>query len=152
MQLRNIFLALALGASSVLADFWIFYEGMSEEVAGYRFLHREDPTCHEISQADHWPFWTDDVSQETGIRLFDRGEQNPQKPGGMEVNTGRVHFTLYESRNWGIFDLDDRPHGHCYSRLDTRPKSWNCPMDKWKGKEGQLIFYCASDYDVTHFN
>lgn len=151
MQLRNILLPLALGASGALADFWVFYEEMAKDCPGYRFLHKEEPSCSDVGRSYHWPYWSNDLSKDTGVRIWQGTHELPE---ALEVNTGRAHFTIYQHRNWGLYNLEDERRGNCEPFHDIKNIEWNCPEHgKYVGNHGRLVIYCETDdYDVTHFN
>lgn len=152
MQLWHLFVPLSLFASGALADFWIFWENVADKRPGYRFLPRWDPSCADIGASVHWPYWSDDLSRTTGIRIWGGGgPHSSAEPAGMEVHTGRAHFTLYEDRDYRIYDVHDREHGQCFHRL-YKHAVYSCPQNaEFHGNRNQLLFYCKSDYDVTYF-
>ncbi|KAK8110695.1 uncharacterized protein PG998_007152 [Apiospora kogelbergensis] len=66
--------------------------------------------CPEVEAAPTW-MQRDDVSgNKKGIRIVGSDILSPQI---FEANVQHVHFTIYEDRDYQIFDTDGNEHGFC---------------------------------------
>ncbi|KAK8032011.1 hypothetical protein PG990_001745 [Apiospora arundinis] len=130
-------LLLGLG-SSALANFWAFNENIHTEgvgdFAGFRFFDSENPSCDDVARATHWTQNYDVSGGKTGVRYDGRYDG----PNVFEVNTGKVHFTIYP-KDGNIVDVEDHPLGTCEALADQQI-TYDCPdASTYKGK---ALFRC----------
>ncbi|KAK7955227.1 hypothetical protein PG996_016037 [Apiospora saccharicola] len=121
--------------SYALGNFWVFeqdgYTG-EENYPGYRFFN-----CDEVKNAAWWPVMDDVSDDKQGVRVI--GDLT--FPDTFEANVGHVHFTIYEHRGYGLFDLNDNQHGTC--RIEGGLEYVCGQNDEINGHS---TYHCNSDY------
>ncbi|RYO85385.1 hypothetical protein DL766_000458 [Monosporascus sp. MC13-8B] len=149
---------LALGAllPTVLADFWIYY-GYTQICRSwytcrggwvYGFLNSADPeknlepTCADV-QKMRWDEANLDISNIKGIRC--KRCQDGDGPREIEWNNEMGHFTVYQGRNFGMYDVRNHKVGQCYLKT---PYSGNGSYLHCGVIGITPLVYCESEYNA----
>ncbi|RYP63055.1 hypothetical protein DL769_007081 [Monosporascus sp. CRB-8-3] len=147
---------------AVLADFWIYYwradicrawKCIPEWV--YGFLNPADPeknlepTC-AYAEKTIWDEAYGDISVIKGIRC--RRCQDDDGPREIEWNNEMGHFTIYQDRKYGMYNLNDDQVGQCY--LKTPYSGLGSYFGCGGRKEWVMtpLVFCESNYTAEPIN
>ncbi|RYP59125.1 hypothetical protein DL770_010276 [Monosporascus sp. CRB-9-2] len=162
--MRTSLFLLIFGAllPTALADFWIYYwrtpicrSWVCRTEWVYGFLNSADPeknlepTC-AYAEKTRWEEADLDISNLKGIRC--KNCQDGDGPRDIEWNNEMGHFTVYQGRNYGMYDVHDNKVGQCY--LKTPYSGLGSYLGCGLMKEWGItpLVFCESEYSAEPIN